>query len=159
MVSDALRAPLAEGVKTNLCLIGAMPSVSWLNDVAERDATCVAETCSGAMQTKRRIAASVRRSLKIDCVNVQRARLILIRVEGPETVIFVTPTLTASATPAAEAEHRISTAKHMMHIAVRMTPIDAAHAYVRILKSLKCGAFLHVFLINSKIIIECARKK
>jgi hypothetical protein len=43
MVSDTppapaapvLRAPLAEGVKTNLCLIGAMPSVSWFNDVAE----------------------------------------------------------------------------------------------------------------------------
>ena len=30
-----LRAPLAEGVKTNLCLIGAMPSVSWFSDAAE----------------------------------------------------------------------------------------------------------------------------
>ena len=46
MVSDTppapaapvLRAPLAEGVKTNRCLIGAMPSVSWLNDVAEPQA-------------------------------------------------------------------------------------------------------------------------
>ena len=43
MVSDTppapaapvLRAPLAEGVKTNLCLIGAMPSVSWFSDAAE----------------------------------------------------------------------------------------------------------------------------
>ena len=43
MVSDTppapaapvLRAPLVEGVKTNLCLIGAMPSVNWFNDVAE----------------------------------------------------------------------------------------------------------------------------
>jgi hypothetical protein len=137
MVSDTppapaapvLRAPLAEGVKTNLCLIGAMPSVSWLNDVAERDATCVAETCSGAMQTKRRI----------DCANVQRTRPVLI---GPgiilrETVFFATTTSTA---PAAETERRISTAKYKIHSAVRMAPIDAAHVYVRILQPSKSYA-------------------
>jgi len=36
------RAPAEDGVKTNLCLIGAIPSVSWLNEDAEPHTTGVA---------------------------------------------------------------------------------------------------------------------
>jgi hypothetical protein len=37
-----LRPPLADGVNTNLCLVGAVPAESWLSDDAEPQLTEVA---------------------------------------------------------------------------------------------------------------------
>ena len=49
----ALRTPLADGVKMNLCLMGAMASVSWLYDVAEPQPMAVARgSCTRKLQSR-----------------------------------------------------------------------------------------------------------